>query len=409
MIQPSDFQKRIHDVMTRPRVVRVTVLLKVTCVLCVLVFMVWQVHLQVYSRRIREVPLSLAMSFLLVQAALIFGTLLLSSIIKKKDETRRHFSDRALPVIREHLAEHVAGQDRSRPLFTLCLWHGADVQQCLMDYISMVDGDARARLSQLAADLGLRWLWEKVAQYGTADQRKEAAFRLWALDQRESRPVLWGLLKDRSSQVQAAACRALIRLGDQDDVGLVFLHLLDAPFMVRAILVSDLTVHAPMLLEGPFRAVVDEGNEDRIGAALGMAQAWMTPLPWAALVSLLVHRSPKIRAAAMKMMANHSNDSEIELWVYAGIADPDVEVRAEAIRVAGILRLHTTLAALEMVLDSECPSDIHAGCRAIAAMGKPGWKILERSILTRDAQVAAQAAEALGCAQLARSTELEYA
>ncbi|MCC6391397.1 MAG: HEAT repeat domain-containing protein [Bryobacterales bacterium] len=391
---------RVRDFSRSPAADRAFVLLKVCFVLSLLVYMAWQVHHQVFSRRVREVPLSMALSFLSVQVMLMAAEFLLSCLIKQKDATRRSFSSRALPLIRKNLAEHIAGEDRYRALLAMCLVHGSDVQRALADFLGSVEGSARARLTALASDLGVSWVWEKVALYGAAEQRKDAAFHLGLLATSSSREVLRRMLSDASPHVRTAACRSLLRMGEPADVDQVFRSCLESPLLVRILLMTDLQPHAPRLLEEVFPRALAAGEASQLVAALEIAAGWMSRLPYGMLVSLLVHPRAPVRAAAFPLLQFAGCPAQAETWIFAGLADPEEAVRLAAARLAGKLGIRSAIPALEWSLGDPHGELTRESLRALAAMGPEGWGILERSVLSPDAKLAARAAEALSAAHL---------
>ncbi|MCZ2148485.1 MAG: HEAT repeat domain-containing protein [Bryobacterales bacterium] len=392
--------RRLRESFRSPAADRAFVLLKVCFVLSLFVYMAWQVHHQVFSRRVREVPLSLALSFLSVQVMLMTSELLLSCLIKQKDATRRGFSSRALPFIRKNLAEHIAGEDRHRPLLAMCLVHGSDVQRSLADFLGSVEGAARARLTALASSLGVDWVWEKVALYGTAEQRKDAAFHLGLLATSSSRDVLRRMLADASPHVRTAACRSLLRMGDLADVDQVFHSCLQSPLLVRALLMTDLQPHAPRLLDEIFPLLLAAGEASQVAAALELAAGWMSRLPYGMLASLLVHPRASVRAAAVPLLQFEGSPARVEAWIFAGLADPEAPVRLAAARLSGKLRIRSAIPALESSLGDPRGEVTRESLRALAAMGPEGWQILERSVLSPDPKLAARAAEALSAAHL---------
>lgn len=392
--------RRLRDFFRSPAADRAFVLLKVCFVLSLLVYMAWQVHHQVFSRRVREVPLSMALSFLSVQVMLITLELLLSCLIKQKDATRRNFSSRALPLIRKNLAEHIAGEDRFRPLLAMCIVHGSDVQRSLADFLGSVDGSARARLTALASSLGVSWVWEKVALYGTAEQRKDAAFHLGLLATSSSSEVLRRMLADASPHVRTAACRSLLRMGASADVDQVYRSCLQSPLLVRALLMTDLQPHAARLLDEIFPPVFAAGEESQLAAALELAAGWMSRFPYAKLVSLLVHPCASVRAAALPLLQFEGSPAQVETWIFAGLADTEEPVRLAAARLAGKLRLRSAIPALESSLGDPHGELTRESLRALGAMGPEGWQILERAVLSPHPKLAARAAEALSAAHV---------
>lgn len=390
------WRKQANEFLARPRVVRVTVLLRVSCVVAVLLFLVWQIHIYGYGPRVRDVPLSLAYSFLTMQVLLVTVLLLLSSLLKSRSARAGAGSAEVVPVVRHHLTEYLHGDDRRRVLLRLCLWHGADVQRCILQFLSAVQGSARERLTGLAVLLQLPWVWEKVALYGTVEQRREAAHSLGLLALPRSRVALRKLLFDASPHVQTAACRALIALGRPEDIERVLLFSLEAPLMVRAILVSELAPHARALSESVFHHISHTGPADRVVAALELAAGWMLPVPLPLLSRLLASPQPAVRAAALAVLPYHGASPATELWILAGLADPDILVRTQAIRAASRLQLPSAIPALVALLAGDQPEALaRESCRGLAALGRDGWQVLEDTIRTRGRAVASQAAEAL--------------
>jgi HEAT repeat protein len=407
-MQKTAFRQRVHDFFLRPRVARVVVLVKVAIVQAAIVILVIGVHQRYFAARYKELPLSLAVSFLAVQAGLIFTQLLVSTAVKHRAAASGRDSDEVRPTIRRYLAEHVAGEDHRRVLLTLSLWHRSDVQRCLTEFLGAVEGVSRVRLQELAVRLGLPWMWAKLARFGATSQRREAAYRLGLLGVPEYRKPLLSLLEDHSPHVQAAACRGLLAIGDPEDIRRVMGFVLDAPLLVRAVLVTELGRHqaeARAAVVAALRSLV----ERRMVAALDLAAAWRIPLPLAVLAPALVHASATVRAAAVGMLPLLGVNQEVELWLFAGLVDPEAKVRSAAMSASRRVKLISAIPAIEAMLHGPDRSTARECCLALAAMGPEGWGVLEQLVRHGDPQLAADALSALSAAQVGPVEWLEVA
>jgi HEAT repeat protein len=407
-MQKPTFRQRLHDFFLRPRVARVVVLVKVAIVQAAIVILVLGVHQRYFAARYKELPLSLAVSFLAVQVGLILGQLLVSTAIKYRAATSGRDSDEVRPAIRRYLAEHVAGEDHRRVLLTLSLWHRGDVQRCLTEFLGAVEGVSRARLQELAVRLRFPWMWAKLARFGTTAQRREAAYRLGLLGLPEYRKPLLALLEDHAPHVQTAACRGLLAIGDPDDLHRVMHFVLDAPLLVRAVLVTELGRHetaARAAVVGALRSRV----EHRMAAALELAAAWVMPLPLPVLTPALLHTSATIRAAALGMLHLLGPSHEVELWLFAGLVDPEAKVRSAAMSASRRMKLRSAIPAIEALLHGPDRSSARECCLALAAMGPDGWSVLEELVRRDDRQLAAYALSALSAVQVGPAELLEVA
>lgn len=390
----------VRLIATPERLERAWILAKVFAVIGAFLYPVWQVHLHVYSGAVRELPLSLALSFLTVQGATILIELILSCLIKRKDAARRLRSAAAIGLIREQMAAHLTGENRLPALRLLCLWHGGDVQRCAVEILSRLQGAALGRMSELAAALGLRWVWEKMALLGNVEQRKQAAYCLGLLAASKARPALEKMLGDRCASVQAAACRALLRLGERKDVERVFHLALEAPLLVRVMVASELEPFAKFLASGPLLDVIGSADQQRIVRALELAEVWRVAPSLGRLIPLLIDYRGPVRAAAFGVLPFSAAEADAELWVLAGLADPEEKVRAAAMRAAARMRLHACIPALERGLFAE-KGDLAQQCsEALAAMGPEGWRSLEQAALCLRHPAASRSLEALERAQL---------
>ncbi|MBL8230024.1 MAG: HEAT repeat domain-containing protein [Bryobacterales bacterium] len=410
------FRKRLHQFLLRPRVARVVVLFKVTVVQAAIVLLVFGVHQRYFSVRYREVPLSLAASFLAVQAALIVAQLLVSTAIKHRSSISGSDSDQVSPTIRKYLSAHLAGDNHYRELTTLSVWHRGDVQRCLTEFLGAVDGGSRFRLQELAVRLGLPWVWEKFARFGTTAQRRDAAYRLGLLGMQEYRRTVIGMLNDPAPHVQAAACRALLAIGRSGDADRVVRFVLDAPLLVRAILAPELRSYQsaarPVILETLSGLPMQDAElQTRSITALEMATAWQIALPLSSLNPALVHASAQLRAAAFRALAPLGSTPGVDLWIFAGLADPDLHVRSEAAAAARRIRLQSAIPALESLLSGESAKGrpLREACRALAAMGPTGWEVLEDRVQSTDRELASNALSALAAAQVGSAELLEVA
>lgn len=407
-MQKVTFRKRAHDFFLRPRVARVVVLLKVVIVQAAIVILVLGVNQRFFAARYKELPLSLAVSFLAVQIGLIIGQLLVSSAVKHRSALSEKDSEEVCPVIRNYLAEHVAGEDRRRVLMTLSVWHRGDVQRCLTEFLAAVEGVSRIRLQELAVRLGYPWMWAKLARFGTTSQRREAAYRLGLLGLPEYRRPLVSLLDDHAPHVQTAASRALLAIGEPEDIELVMSFAFDAPLLVRAVLVTELGRHEAAARRAVVAALRSQ-VERRVVAALEMCAAWMLPLPVSLLTPALIHTSAKVRASAFGMLHLLGATSEVELWLFAGLVDPNPLARSAAMSAARRIKLRSAIPVIESLLRSPDRSGARECCIALAAMGPDGWPVLEELVRRGDRELAGYALSALAAAQVGPAELLEVA
>ncbi|MBI3684670.1 MAG: hypothetical protein HY235_30235 [Acidobacteria bacterium] len=385
---------------TPERLERAVVLVKVCLVIGIFLCPVWLLHLYVYSARVRELPLSLALSFLTAQGSTVVLQLVISCALKKREEVRSKSAEQALPAIRACLAAQAGGDHRHKELQRYSVWHQAEVEQCLTAFLSAVDGHARERLTQLAIHLGFRARWQQLAVSGGVVQKRHAAHCLGLLSAWAARPVLRQMLSDRSPLVQSAASLSLLKLGAAEDIEDVFRFSLQAQLLVRAMLAGALRPHALLLRERAIPRELTGKNPRPVLTALEMAEAWRVPLSLASLIPLLLHADPRIRATAIRLLPLNGLDDEVELWVLAGLADPQETVRAAAASAASRMRMISSIPALERLIDEAGDELMNEALRALATMGSEGWEILERNILAPDRRIAAKAAEALAMAQI---------
>ncbi len=390
---------------------RTVILLKAVVVMAAFLYPVWWLHRNVVSSRVPQIPLSLAIAFIGVQVASIFIQLLASSFVKKVESLRTARSARLRPAIREQIAAFLVGQDSKHvpaELRALGRRSSRDVEVCLVEALTAVDGQAQRKLSELAVELGLVDRWRRRSRRGRREC-KQAVEHLGQLTPSLACSALRPLLKNPKTAAEPIIYRALVRCASKDDLNLLFRNAADAPLLLRAMLAGELRDYAPQLTAVALPAVLKDGTPRQIAGALEMAAAWRCPLPLTALAPLMRHPDAKVRANALKLSAFSGLSQGGERLILRALDDPAPEVQKTAIGLAGRLRLNQALGRLVVVMRHKDGETSRLACLALAMLGASGEAFLQSDIMTSDPRSAGRAAESLARMRTARSALLEIA
>jgi HEAT repeats len=377
---------------------RAVILLKAAVVMAVFFYPVWWLHINVVSRRISEIPLSLAVAFIGVQVGAIFVQLLASSMVKKIEAGRTVRSMRLQPLIRNHIAAHLTGDQRLPQLQALRRRAVRDVEVCLVESLTAIGGETHGRLCELTVQLGYLDRWSRRARRGRREC-KQAVEYLGQLTPELARPALLPLLRNPKTRLEPIVYRTLVRCASNDDLSVLFRNAADAPLSVRAMLAGELSDHATQLTGVALPAVLNDGTPRQIVGALEMAAAWRCPLPLEICLRLLQNSDPKIRAGALKLTGFSTVNQPAEQMILKALDDPDRGVQAAAITLVGRLRLMAALSRLVTLAHHSDGEICRAACMALVMLGKIGQAFLQNDLVTSDALSAGRAAESLAMAR----------
>jgi len=388
---------------------RALIVLKTFLVLLIFFYPVWWLHINVVSSRVAAVPLSLAIAFIAVQIACICIQLMASSMVKKIESMRAARSVRYRPRIRENIALHLTGNgDRLGELRTLRRRSLKDVEVCLVEALTAVDGNTRRELSDLAVQLGFLDLWTRRARRGSREC-KQAVECLGQLSPGLACAALRPLLRNPKTAAEPIVYRALVRCANKKDLDLLFRNAANAPLALRAMLAGELRDYAPQLTAVALPAILKDGTARQIANALEMAAAWRCPLPLHDLAPLMRHPDSNVRSNALKLSAFSGLSQSGEQLILQALDDPNAGVQTVAIELAGRLRLTKAIGRLVLVTNHSDNETSRAACMALAMLGTTGEAFLQSHIMTSDAGSAGRAAESVARMRTARTAVLEIA
>ncbi len=374
---------------------RTLIVLKALTAMGAVFYPVWWIHLHFTSIRLVSVPLSLAISFLGVQIAVIFLQLAASAVVKKLDAIRIRKSAHWKSVIEPLLAAQSAGKDRMADLRGLRRRRPVDFDACVASMLESVSGPERESLSRLALGFGVVRRWQRVARRGRLE-RKQAIECMTYLAPSIGRAALQPLLEKQPAALQATLYRALLRVARGAEVADLFRRTLRAPFFVRALLAGEFRPFAEQLSVSTLPAVLTSGDEQEMIAALEMVDAWRRVLHLPQLETLARHPNPEIRSLALRAAPVSAVQGTMEQTILSAFEDPSSQVKLAALRAAARLQIRSSLHVVERASYSLDNQVSRLACLVLASFGNDGHSILQYIVLTGDRRVGNWAAEALG-------------
>ncbi|HXP84315.1 MAG TPA: hypothetical protein VN841_06325 [Bryobacteraceae bacterium] len=416
MIFPSWFPRRVAIALEGVDWDRVLLFARALLAIAFFLYPVWWIHVHVVSATVPQAPLSLAISFLGVQFAVIVAELLASCVVKKMDEVRGRRSRRWRPLIRRSLAAHLAGQNVSAELNIFRKHRPRETEICLAEMLAAVNGQARQRLSELAVSLHLVERWEKHATRGRQELREVIEW-LGLLSPAIGGPALVRVLKAASATFEsrwlpkrtlpatvASTLCSRIRVAGEAELNQICHEILAAPLLVRTMAASDLRVQADGSGAAAISRALSSADPGRATVALQLAEAWRRTIDAPALAALLRHKSSVVRGLALKLIPFQGVAAAFEAEVLAGLqtglrAGADdagaQEVLAGALSAVARLRLMRALPLVGQCASSANASLARQACFTLAALGEEGQALLESKIHSGPHQQAARAAESL--------------
>jgi HEAT repeat protein len=385
---------------------RILIAGKAVLVIGLFFYPVWWVHIHLVSAQVSHVPLSLAISFVGVQVATILVELMASCLVKALDRVRVRRSARWRPVVGQHIAAYLAGEDRTWALRWLRRLRAADFEASLVEALANVRGEPRERLVDLAVKLGMLRRWQRRARRGRLE-RKQAIECLSLLPGPESLAALQALLKDPAPSLRATTYRALIRLSSRTELDDVFRAAIRSPLFVRTLLASELRPYAPLLAMHALPNLLSGGEADDVIAALEMVESWRSVIHLPALAGLMEHSNPDIRIRALRLAPWSAARTGLEPLILRAIGHPDPQVKLAGLAAAGRLRLTGATRSIENCANDQDHQVSRAACFVLAALGREGQSILESKIYGADRPVAARAAESLARVRIGGTAALE--
>jgi HEAT repeat protein len=378
---------------------RIEMLSKAVLVLAALLYPTWLIHVHFIYAHLPYRPLSVAVAFLIMQAITILTQLVISFAIKSRREELAVRARRTKPAIRDSVAAHLAGEDRTAELRRMRVLRAAQVEVCVAEALTTVRGYGQERLSTLARDLGFEEAWKIRARSRYAERRKEAVTFLGLLRDPGLRPIFEARLSDVDQLVRAVACRALLDLPGFDNAAGVFRYATSGPLLLRAMVAGDLGRHCPELpIDDLIEPAVQELGRG-IVPALDVVSSWQRSVMAPHVLRLTVDPQPGVRAAAIRSLAFVETGGDAESLLLAALDDPDADTRVAALFACARRGLRSALDGVERNLRSSHQPCAEAACTALVSMGDEGLKVLEKYVMDPRRWLAAKAVEALASAQ----------
>lgn len=359
---------------------------------------VWFLHVEFFSHRWKELPLSLAASFLTVQAAVILCQLLTSCALKRAALAREVRSRRLRPRLLKELAACAAGDVRLASLRALERRYPAEFDRALERLLSLVSGEGRARLTALAEQLRLVRRWERWARRAPERERRRALECLGLLAGEYGGEALRRLARQSAPLVEASACRLLARSPRPEDAAWVFSLIVGKPYLVRVLLAGEMRRHARDLCQTALPAEAASGDTARLLAALELAESWRKTLRLPFLGQLMRHPSAAVRARALRLAPFAAEGQQVERYVRRALESDSEQVQAAALSAAAAFRAPSLLPLIERLARGGSGELAHLACAALARFGPDGAAVLRRLLLEGGPLPAARAAEALAAA-----------
>jgi HEAT repeat protein len=379
---------------------RIEMLSKAMVVLAALLYPTWLIHVHFIYAHLPYRSLSVAVAFLIMQGFTIITQLVISFAIKRRREELAVRARRTSPAIRDALAAHLAGEDRTAELRRMKKLRATQVEVCVAEALTTVRGYGQERIGALARDLGLEEAWKLRVKSRYMERRKEAVTFLGLLRDPNLRPILEERLIDPDQLVRAASCRALLDLPGFDGAAGIFRYATSGPLLLRAMVAGDLGRHCPELPAGdlgvPARRELGRGG---IVPALNVMAAWQRSVMAPQVMGLTVDPQPEVRAAAIRTLAFVESGGDTESLLLAALDDPDGDTRAAALFACARRGMRSAIDGAERNLRSSHQPCAEAACTALASFGEEGWRVLEKYVLDPRRWLAAKAIEALAAAQ----------
>jgi HEAT repeat protein len=373
------------------RSIRGVIWLKTGLVLALYGIAIWIVYEGALSSVVEVPLLAILLAFTAVQFSVI-AVLLAALLVTKLIRSARHRRIlKWLPVVRQRMIDHVAGEDHNDELSALFRLSPSAVEQSAVDLLATISGSELQRLTELLVDIGLEGRWRKRSHSLHAEKRRRAIAHLGDLAGGHSNGSLREALNDPVASVRLEAARGLLRSEEIGDIERVFSFATDEPPLVRAVLVEDLRGHALHLSEQAIPRALSSPHPQHAVVALEMIAAWQKSLPARGVGTLLRHPRPEVRARATRVLPYVTSEVDVERETLAALADESDDVRVVAAAVAGRLGLSAAVLPLARQLHSSNPGVAVAAAYGLAEIGGEGIEVLETEV-KGDHSIAAEAA-----------------
>jgi HEAT repeat protein len=258
----------------------------------------------------------------------------------------------------------------------------ADVEDQAFRMISKIRGDSRDELVTLLLSRGAAVRATSLTRSRSPVRRARGAYRLGALGQRDSLPVLFGLLRDRAFGVRRTAARALGQVGDPLAVTPLMEAVASDARLARDVLaaVQRLGAAAAAPLARELRAALDTADDSRRAPLAAMGLGLLGDVSAAPLLVEALRRGrPALAESAAGALGALGAPEAVDALLAALGHDDAVVARTAADALGAIGDPRATGPLARALVEGRD----HQGCRAVAGallrLGPPGTEALADS------------------------------
>lgn len=349
-----------------------------------------------FARILIQRPLALAVAFLTMLFALIGCQFVLCVVVCFIKRARKRRSEAARSQIVPLLLAWLDGDaGMMEKLARFAAARPGDFQTVLVGALGMVTGSRRERLAELAVKLDFVRRWKLACASLRWHQRKDSLARLALVAEAGFRVFLRGALWDTSPRVRTEAVRALLRLGDRDDLGLAFGAALRLPPLSRVFLAEELRPFAATLAATHLPEILRGGSPEEVLAALSVLECWGLALEVPGFEQCLASDSVAVRVAATRISPLVTPADRALRALQGALASQEPALLRAGVLAAGRLHDSSLLPAVARCASSGDEGIARQACTVLAAMGARGSAALESRAMTAAWHEAACAVEAL--------------
>lgn len=367
-----------------------------TFAVCLAAFLATSLIDRHFLSAIRDTGIRWATAFAIVQA--IAAGLLAVSVLADRafKKMKREVYGEIEPAIRDRiLSLAFEGESWSSVVPSRGAARRA-IEDAIAAALRTLKAPGRDRVARFAVENGFVAEWVKAFSSRSKADRKWAVSRLGLVSSVAGHTFLSTALQDEQAAVRVEACRALLGGGNESDIDAVFESVLRECLLVRALLADDLKRYAPYLVNNTIPGVLERASTLIAARCFEMLSAWKRALPrfdieyW-----LTTPPDPLLWRALLNLLPYAQVDRAVDDYLLAGLTSTDAGVRCAAANAAGVLRVEGLIPQLVEALAAENVEVSLAAAKALAQIGEPGVRLLERVAVGSDEEVGALAMEAL--------------
>jgi len=336
-----------------------------------------------------------ATAFVIVQAVAIVALSLHLLVLRAYRQLKENIYEQIRPAIRDRV---MALAFESESWSTGVPSRGVSrqvLEQSLAHALETLKASGRDRVARFALNRGFVAQWVKESSSRSKDVRKRAITLLGLTSPDAGKTALATAFHDRNPAVRIAACRAVLTSGDLAGAGDVFRLVLGESLLMRALLADDLKRRATYLLVNVIPPLLEKPPSLETARCFEMLIAWKRALPSFDIQPWLSgQRNQFLRPLVFGLLPYVPVDNSIEDRLASAIKSGELEAQCAAADAAGRLKRERLIPVLADALGREKRLAL-AAANAIAQMGEPGERYLEKIVVGPDRNAAAVALEAL--------------